>query len=180
MALTAIPQKLMSICDRVIAYAVLKLLREEVETRLAAVEAGTSIVQNVTTRTVTVANTEFAALAEGVKTFTKNIGSGATTAGAVLIGVSFGTFTGFNDGAAATFTAKVGSTSDDDGIVSTINLAAGQTGFPKAGTAGALGYVSAPLFAEQPQIIITSSADLNTASVGAVTLKLTYVVPASA
>lgn len=180
MALTAIPEKLKTISDRVIHFLTLKLLREEVETRLAAIEAGTSNVGVIKYRTVTIARTELTGLAGGVMTFSKNVGSGALPSGARLIGVSFGeSFTGFTDGATATYTMKLGSTSDDDAITSTINVASGQTGFPKAGTAGVRGYVGAPMYAEQPALILTSDADLNTASAGSVTCTLAFFVPVS-
>jgi hypothetical protein len=181
MALTDIFTNILAtISDRLALPQALKTLRDEVEARLVAAEAGTSNLGVIKKRTVTIAYTEFSGLSASVKTFSKNVGSGALPSGAHLVGVSFGTFTGFNDGAAATYTAKLGSTSDDDGIVSTINLAAGQTGFPKAGTAGAIGVPAAPLYAEQPALVITSSADLNTATAGAITCTLLYVVPVSA
>ncbi len=180
MALTDIPDKLKTISDRSIVFTVLKLLRLEVEARLAAIEAGTSNTGVIKYRTVTIARSELTGLSAGVKTFSKNLGSGAMPSGARLIGVSYGeSFTGLTDGATATYTLKLGSTSDDDAITSTVNVASGQTGFPKAGTAGVRGYANAPMYAEQPALILTSDADLNTASAGSVTCTLAYFVPVS-
>ncbi len=137
--------------------------------------AGVGVVKR--TVTLNYSADDFAALSAGVKTKTKAIGA-ALPANARYVGhvVGSGSFTGFDDATHGTFTAKVGSSSDDDAIVSTVNVAAGQSGFPKAGTAGVRAFAQCPLYAEVHNLILTSSVDLNTATAGAITVDLFYLV----
>lgn len=127
-------------------------------------------------------STDLAGLGAGVKTFSATLATGGDTAlpaNARYVGhiVGAGTFTGFdNGGGGATYTIKIGSPSDDDCIVSTANVATGQTGFPKTGTAGVRAFPMAPLYAEAFSVVLTSDADLNTATAGVVTVSLFFQV----
>lgn len=118
----------------------------------------------------------FSALSAGVKTKTKALGAlglalpaNARFAGLV---VGSGTFVGFDDATHGTYVVKVGSTTDDDAILATANVAAGQTGFPKLGTVGVRGLLGFPLYAEVVNLILTSSVDLNTVTAGTLTVDL--------
>ncbi len=135
----------------------------------------------VVKRTVTITQADdLAGLGAGVKTLTKALGGGALPASAHFLGVVVGSGspTMFDDATHGTYSIKVGSASDDDGIISAVNVAAGQTGFPKAGTAGVRAFAMAPLYAETTNAILTSSVDLNTATQGTVTIDLFYLVKA--
>jgi hypothetical protein len=164
--------------DRTVIKEYLDTLVAEVEARLVATEAVADAAIGTVKRTVTIDFTtdDFASLANGVKTFSKALSGGALPANAKYLGVVVGTFTGFDDATHGTFTAKLGSTSDDDAILASVNLAEGQTGFPKPGTAGVLGFLSAPLYAEVQNLVITSSVDLNTVTAGHVVVELSYYV----
>jgi hypothetical protein len=127
-------------------------------------------------RTVTIAFTDFADLAEGVTSHEVDLGA-VLPDDARYLGHTIGeSFTGFSDGATATYVLKVGSDSDDDSIVTTVNVAAGQTGFPKTGTAGVEAVLMRPLANETYKVVITSSEDLNTATAGSVKVNLFYTV----
>jgi hypothetical protein len=148
-----------------------------IEGALQELAAGSISVQK---RTVTIAFGDLSGLAGGVKTFTAAMGS-ALPANARFVGVTIGegTFTGFDDGGGGgTATLKVGSVSSDTNAVSTVNVATGQSGFPKAGTAGARGFDMAPLFAEVYNTILTSNHDLNTFTAGSVVVNLFFTVKA--
>ena len=159
---TAVPQKLADV-------------RDAAETRLAALEAGSGTT-GVQKRTVTLTKAgDLVALGAGVKTLTKNLGA-AIPAGARFLGASLESFTGFDDGAAATFGLTIGYAGGNE-IATSTSVAAGATGFPKAPTAGAQGYVGGALTAGQATVKLTSSADLNTASAGAITIAVFFAVP---
>lgn len=135
----------------------------------------------LTKRTVTLDFTadDFAGLAGGVKTKSKALGA-ALPANARFAGlvVGSGTFVGFDDATHGTYVLKLGSTSDDDAVLATVNVAAGQTAFPKLGTVGVRGVAGFPLYAEIQNLILTSSVDLNTVTAGAITVDLLfYVLP---
>lgn len=133
----------------------------------------------VVKRTVTITQADdLAGLGAGVKTLTKALGGGAVPANAHFLGtvVSLGTL--LDDATHGTYSVKVGSASDDDAIIGSVNVAAGQTGFPKAGTAGVRGFAMGPLYAETTNAILTSSVDLNTATAGSITIDLFYLVKA--
>lgn len=127
-------------------------------------------------RTVTIAYTNFAALANGVTSYEVDLGA-LIPAEARYLGHTIGeSFTGFTNGASATYVVKVGSDTDDDSIVTTVNVAAGQSGFPKAGTAGVQAFLMCPLTNEIYKAVITSSADLNDATAGSVDINLFFAV----
>lgn len=117
---------------------------------------------------------DLAGLAGGVTSFNKNIGA-ALPANARIIGYELTGFTGFDDATHATYTAKAGGASSTD-LISTANVTTGQTGFPKPGTAGALGYAGAPQGGQQLVANISTTVNLNTATVGAITFNVYYAV----
>jgi hypothetical protein len=126
---------------------------------------------------------DLAGLGAGVKTFTAPLLTGSdsslpTNARYVGHSIGEGSFTGFTDGGVGTYTIKVGSASDDDAIVASVNVAAGQTGFPKTGTVGVRAFPLCPLYAETHNAILTSSTDLNTATAGLVNVYLFFQVKA--
>lgn len=141
---------------------------------IATANAGVGVVHRSATITQAA---DLAGLGAGVKTLTKALGA-ALPANARYVGhvVGSGTFTGFNDPGPGTYTIKLGSSSDDDAIVATANVANGQTGFPKTGTAGVRAFSQCPLYAEVHNVILTSSVDLNTSTAGALTVDLFYLV----
>ncbi len=127
-------------------------------------------------RTVTIAYTDFAALANGVTSYEVDLGA-LIPAEARYLGHTIGeSFTGFTNGASATYVLKVGSDTDDDSIVTTVNVTTGQSGFPKAGTAGVQAFLMCPLTSEIYKVVITSSADLNDATAGSVEVNLFFAV----
>lgn len=118
---------------------------------------------------------DFAALGAGVKTkdYTVTFPTGARMQS---LPVAEG-FTGFDDAAHGTYTATLGTSAGGNQIGTSINLATGQTGFPKAMTAGASALLNRDIGGETWTLRITSSVDLNTVTVGAVTVKAAYFVP---
>jgi hypothetical protein len=122
----------------------------------------------------------FAALGAGVKVFTKKLTGGAADAlpaNARYAGHSVGIqFTGFDDATHAACTAVLGSPSGTTSIMTTVNLAAGQTGFPKQGTLGAKAIFGFPLLAEVHNLVVTDAVDLNTLTAGKVQADLFYFV----
>lgn len=127
-------------------------------------------------RTITITQADdLADLANGVTSLVKELGDNLP-ANARYLGHTIGedSFTGFTDGDAATYVLKLGSESDDDSIVTTVNVAAGQTGFPKAGTLGVQAFLMCPLASEVYRATLTSSADLNTATAGSIEVHLFF------
>ncbi len=154
---------------------VLAAVRDAAEARVAALEAGSGTT-GVQKRTVTLTQAaDLAALGAGVKTKTKSLGA-VLPAGARFLGVSLESLTGFDDGAAATYALNVGYAGAGE-IVAAESVAAAASGFPKAGTAGAQGYAGAALTAGQATVKLTSNADLNTATAGAITVTIFFAVP---
>lgn len=135
-------------------------------------------------RTVTIdyspGGDNFAGKANGVKTFSKALSGGALPANARYLGHTIGesTFVDFDDATHGTYTIKVGQASDDDDVIASVNVAAGQSGFPKAGTPGVRAFNACPLYAEAVTAVLTSSVNLNTVSAGQVTIELFYFVKA--
>ena len=102
----------------------------------------------------------------------------ALPANARLLGVSVGegAFTGFNnDGGACTATASIEGTGGTADISAAVNIAAGQTGFPKIGAAGGQGYPMALHSSQQCTVTLASNVNLNTLDVGSVTIDLFYL-----
>lgn len=128
----------------------------------------------VTTITITRA-ADLAALANGVTTKTKTA-SVACPTGAILIGADEAVSVAFTDGSSATYTAEIGIASDADAVRTSQSVAT-TSGFPRGGTAGVLGYVGASLSGATLQVKLTSSADLNTATAGALSFKVYWAVP---
>lgn len=129
-------------------------------------------------RTVTIDFTTdaFSALANGTKTFSKNIGA-ALPANARLIGYSVGegTFTAFDDAAHGTYGLEIGTAGTAALVQASLDVKAGQTGFPKAGTAGVQGYLMSLHASEQLVAKLTSSVDLNTVTAGHVVVNVFYI-----
>lgn len=158
------------------ASAATRTLRDEVETRLAATEAVANAGIGVIKRTVTIALGDVSGLADGVMSVTKALSGGALPANARFAGVVARSLTGFtNSGGGATYTLKVGG-ADDDEIIASLNVATGQTGFPKTGTLGVAGFMMCPLAAEVKNAILTSNTELNDVSAGSITIDLFYLV----
>jgi len=142
-----------------------------VEGALQEVYGGAIMLQK---RSVTLAVADCTA-AGAVKTFTKNVGA-VLPANARFAGVSFETFSGFQDtGDTLTWTVSVDGTSVAD-ITAALNVRTGQTGFPKPGTVGPYGYAGAPLGGVQLALTMTSSGNVNGATAGTVTVNVFYVV----
>lgn len=128
-------------------------------------------------RTVTIAYTDFAALAGGVKTKDYDVGA-ALPAAAILVGPPrLSGLTEFDDATHGTFAVTVGTSAGGTQIGTSESVAAGVSGFPKLMTAGANGFATADAASAQLSARITSSVDLNTATAGAVTITVYYVVP---
>lgn len=92
-----------------------------------------------------------------------------------VLGHSLGedTFAAFGGGGTGTATVSVGADADVDAIVAATNVFTGQTGFPKPGTSGVLGYPGAPLPAGT-QLNVTFAADTTVAAfaAGAITVRV--------
>jgi hypothetical protein len=132
----------------------------------------------VVKRTVTIDFTAdaFSALTAGVKTFSKNIGA-ALPATARLMGyqVGEGTFTAFDDATHGTYGLEIGTAGTAALVQASLDVKAGQTGFPKAGTAGVKGFDMAALASLQLVAKLTSSVDLNTVTAGHVVVDVFYI-----
>lgn len=86
-----------------------------------------------------------------------------------------GTFTAFSGGAVSACTIKLGTSDDDDAIATATDVFTGATGFPKTGTAGALGFRGAPLGGKQLQAKFTTTDD-NVVNLSAGTIDITIEV----
>lgn len=126
-------------------------------------------------QTVTITQAaDLAGLAGGVTSFDKDLGA-ALPANAHILGFSTSLTTGFDDATHATYTAKAGGAGSTD-LFSALNVTTGQTGFPKQGTVGALGFPMAPQGSQQLVVNISSTVDLNTATAGSMTVDVFFVV----
>jgi hypothetical protein len=148
-----------------------------VEGALAALGGGTAGAgQGIVKKTVTITQAaDLAGLGAGVKNFDKNLGT-ALPANARLISVTAETVTDFDDAAHGTYAITVGTSAGGNQVGTSLNVAAGQSGFPKIVTAGAQGYLMAPQGSAQLTVRLASSVDLNTATAGAITLNAFYIV----
>ena len=118
---------------------------------------------------------DFADLANGVKTLTKDLGA-SLPAGARLLGVSVAeTWTGFDDPAHGTYGIEIGTGGDADAVRTSVDVAAGASGLPASGTAGVIGYDCASLGGLQLKVKLTSNKDLNTVTAGQVRVDLFYI-----
>jgi hypothetical protein len=146
---------------------------------VAALEASISnMVQGQRSVTITQA-ANLAGLGAGVKTLDVNVGLVLPTGARLTSPPTLETVTLFDDAAHGTYAVIVGTTVGGNEIATTQSVAAGQTGFPKIMTAGAAGFPQALQSAVQVKARLTSSVDLNTATVGAVTIVLGFVVPSA-
>lgn len=120
---------------------------------------------------------DLAGLGVGVKTFAKNVGA-ALPANARLVGfdIGEGAFAAFDDATHGTYVIAIGKSGATTDIQTGLNVAAGQSGFPKRGTDGGHGFTLAPHGGEQIQALITSSVDLMTATAGSAVINIFYVV----
>lgn len=151
-----------------------------VSAQLAEVKAIADAGMAVTKRTCTIdfapGADNFAGLAGGVKTFSKNIGA-ATPANARLVGWSIGeTITPFDDATHGDFDLEIGTAGDPNAIMTSTSVKAGATNFPKNGTAGVAGFNMCPIASTQYVAKLTSSVDLNTTTAGAIVVNLFYLV----
>src|SRR6185369_5513279 len=155
----------------------LRTILQEHKVALAALDtfAGTAVA--IVKRTVTIDFTadNFAGKSNGVKTIDKNVGA-VLPANARLICATIETVTDFDDAAHGTYVIVVGTSAGGNQIGTSMNVAAGQTGFPKGFTAGAQGYLLAPHGGDQVQCRLTSSVDLNTVTAGVATINAFYIV----
>ena len=139
------------------------------------VVAGVSGAQKVTV-TITAAS-----LASFTTTSNTDIAIGAALpANARFLGASLGegAFTGFADPGSHTWNIEIGGATAGD-ICGNVNITSGQTGFPKIGTAGALGFPMAPQGGQQLHAHISmTGAALSLATAGNVTVSVWYLVVA--
>ncbi len=143
-----------------------------VQSALTSVNAGV-----IYKRTVTLTNTTIAAL--GAVT-SGNIAIGAVLpAGARIVGydIGEGSFTGVDDATHATWNVSLGGAGAAD-IAANVNVSAGQTGFPKAGAAGTLGFPMAPQGGQQLNAHVSSSVNMSTCTAGNVVVNVFYTVGA--
>ncbi len=145
-----------------------------VSAEVIALQTETSALQILQKRVV-VAFGSFSGLGAGVKTFDVNVGT-ALPANARVMAAIVGDFTGFDDATHGTFTLTLGSSAGGNQVGTSLNIAAGQTGFPKPFSAGAQGYLLAAQSSTQLSARVTSSVDLNTASAGSMSITVFYIV----
>lgn len=101
-------------------------------------------------------------------TESKSVGCGGIAASAAagalpdtahLAGWCVDVDTVFSGGSVATCTLKLGTAGDDDALATAIDVFTGATGFPKAGTAGVLGFMGAPWGGETVTAKFTTTTD---------------------
>lgn len=143
----------------------------------AIADAGMAVTKRTCTINYAVAGDNFAALAGGVKTFSKNIGA-VLPANARLIGWSIGesVMTLFDDATHGDFGLEIGTAGDPNEIMASESIKAGTTGLPTKGTAGVDGFTGRSITAQQMIAKLTSSVDLNTATAGEISVNLFYIV----
>jgi hypothetical protein len=125
-------------------------------------------------RTVTIDFTaDLAAVA--ALTFDKNLGA-VLPANARLHGATAETVTDFDDGTHSTFVATIGTSAGGNQVGTSLNVAAGQAGFPKAFAAGAQGYLMAPQGGAQLSVRITGGVNLNTCTAGHIVVNVFFCV----
>lgn len=113
-------------------------------------------------------------LAPGAKTYILADADGDLPANARILGFSIAALTGFDDATHGNFDLEVGVAGANDVMAST-SVKAGSAAAPRAGTAASKGYVGAPAVGT-PSVKLTGSVDLNTLTVGTVTVDLFYFV----
>lgn len=153
---------------------------DNVEAALQAIasgSAGNGVGILKKTATIDFTTDAFSGLAGGVKTFDKNVGT-ALPANARIVSVTAETVTDFDDAAHGTYVVVIGTSAGGNQVGTSLNVAAGQSGFPKIFTAGAQGYLMAPQGTAQLAARLTSSVDLNTVTAGHVVLNAFYVIQA--
>jgi len=148
----------------------------DLETALSAVKATADAGLGVVKRTVTITQAaDLAGLGAGVMTFDKNVGIALPANARVMEATAEGV-TDFDDATHGTFALTVGTSACGTQIGTSLNVAAGQTGFPKPFANGAGGFQFCPQGTAQLTVRLTSSVDLNTATAGAVTVNVFYIV----
>jgi len=144
----------------------------DVATAQATADAGVGVVH----RSASIDQaTDLVGLGAGVQTFSAPLGA-AMAANARYFSHIVGTFTGFDDATHAAYTLEIGSASNPDSVMTALNVAAGQSGFPKRGTAGVEGVLAFGLAAEVYSAKLTGAVDLNTATAGHVDVDLFFFV----
>ena len=105
---------------------------------------------------------------------------GILPTGAQVLGHSVASATGGNpgldDATHATWNATIGGAAAND-VVTTLNVSTGQTGFPKPGTSGTLGYTGAPQGGLQLALTVSSTVNLSTLTAGTLSASVLYTVP---
>jgi hypothetical protein len=107
----------------------------------------------------------------------KNIGA-ALPANARIVGVTAESETDFDDATHATWNLTVGTAAGGAQVGATLNVSAGQTGFPKAFSWGTFGGPMVPAGGAQLSARIASTVNMSTATVGAVTINVFYIIEA--
>lgn len=133
--------------------------------------------------TCTIAFGDWAALANGVKTKDYNVSpvnnvalvDTKLPAKARIICATVETVTAFDDPAHGAFAITIGTSAGGNQIGTSMNVAAGQTGFPKLFTAGAGGFLMCPQASVQLTARMTAGSDLNTATVGTAIVNVFYM-----
>jgi hypothetical protein len=116
---------------------------------------------------------ELQALGAGVKVLEKTI---ALPTNARLINCTATGVTAFEVDQTDTFGITIGTSTGGTQVASSLNVAYGQTGFPKAFTAGAQGYMMASHSGATFYVKLTSADDLNTTVAGAATVNVFYTL----
>ena len=113
----------------------------------------------------------------GTASMTKNLGA-ALPANARFIGCAVNVTTLISGGGLSTATISVGVTAGSAvaAIGAAVNVFTGQTGFPKAPTAGAQGYPLCSLSSLQPTVTVTVSGLCSSAIAGSLSVDLFYIV----
>jgi hypothetical protein len=138
---------------------------------VAVAAANTGIVK----RTITVTQADDLAAVDDT-TLTKNLGAILPT-NARLVGCEISVGTLISGGAINAVTASIGVTGTAAAIGQATSVFTGATGFPKALTAGASGYMMHSLSGLQATVTVTSTgANLSAATAGSITANLYYIV----
>lgn len=135
-----------------------------------------SLLGGVQKKSVAFTLAELQALANGVKTLDKNLGAVLPSNARIVSATDEGVTTFDNGGGGGTYVATIGTSAGGNQIGASMNVALGQTGFPKQFAAGAQGYPFALQSGAQLSARLTSNVDLNTTTAGGATVLVFYVL----
>ncbi len=144
--------------------------------RLGLAETAASALRVIAGR-ISKADDGLAALANGVKTFTKKLlDAGAIPADLVFVGCSIDSQIDFTDGDAGTYTMELGTTDDANAFIEAEDVTTGDS--PRAPTTpGVAAFAGARCPAFDIELKLTSSVDLNTCTAGFFAVRLFFMVP---